>query len=125
MNEMADNKKVLVVDDEASLVDLCSIILAQAGYDVRTALNGPDALTAVAADCPDLILLDVMMPGMDGIEVCRHIRDRHSGTPPHIFMFTADERDDTRVSSLEAGANGVITKEVPIFELPDHLTAFL
>ncbi|MFW6096609.1 MAG: response regulator, partial [Chloroflexota bacterium] len=71
---MAKTKKILIVDDERSLVELCQIILESAGFDVRGAFSGREALNMITEDVPDLVLLDVMMPGMDGIEVCRRIR---------------------------------------------------
>jgi CheY-like chemotaxis protein len=122
---MADLNKILVVDDEPSLVELCKIILQQAGYIVRGAYNGRQALSMVVEETPDLVLLDVMMPGMDGIEVCRQIRTEHEKPPPCIVMYTADERDETRDSSLTAGATAVLTKEIPVFDLPQRIGAYL
>lgn len=117
--------KILVVDDERSLVELCQIILQQAGYLVRGANNGRQALQLVDEEPPDLVLLDVMMPGMDGIEVCRRIRNRFVKSPPCIVMYTADDREETRSNSLAAGANAVLTKETPVFDLPDRIGAYL
>jgi CheY-like chemotaxis protein len=121
---MSHKKAILVVDDERSLVDLCQIILQQAGYFVRGAISGRQALQLVAEEPPDLVLLDVMMPGMDGIEVCRRIR-QSQGTPPCIVMYTADDREETRTNSLAAGANAVLTKEIPVFDLPKRLSFYL
>jgi CheY-like chemotaxis protein len=120
---MANN--VLVVDDEASLVELCRIILENAGYTVRGAINGRDALQSIQDEMPDVVLLDVMMPGMDGIEVCRQIRNRFDIGNPCILMYTADSRKETRESSLAAGADDFITKEMPILELPEKINSFL
>ena len=117
--------KILVVDDERSLVELCQIILQQAGYLVRGAVNGRQALQMVNEEPPDLVLLDVMMPGMDGIEVCRQIRSQYEKTPPCIVMYTADEREETRCNSLAAGANAVLTKETPVFDLPGRISSYL
>jgi two-component system response regulator VicR len=116
--------KLLVVDDEASLVELCQIILEDAGYVVRGAFNGEQALKMVAEEMPDLVLLDVMMPGISGIEVCRELRARHNGDL-RIVMYTADEREATHIKSLEAGADGILTKGVPIYEIPSHLVRYL
>lgn len=121
---MARTKKILVVDDEKSLVQLCLIILEAAGYEVRGAYNGRQALSMITEDLPDLVLLDVMMPGMDGIEVCRRIRAEHTGYP-RIVMYTADGRDATRDNSLTAGANAVITKETPIYDIPAKIVNYL
>ncbi|MCB8946014.1 MAG: response regulator [Ardenticatenaceae bacterium] len=117
--------KVLVVDDEASLVELCRIILENAGYTVRGAINGREALKSIQEEMPDVVLLDVMMPGMDGIEVCREIRTRYEIEMPRILMYTADSRKETRENSLAAGANDLITKETPIFELPAKINSCL
>lgn len=116
-------KQILVVDDEVSLVQLCRIILEEAGYKVREAFNGRQALRLVDEEVPDLILLDVMMPGMTGIEVCKQIRHQHNGRPL-IVMYTADDRDETRTNSLTAGANDVITKDTPIFEVAGKLQSY-
>lgn len=118
-------RKILVVDDEISLVELCQIIFENAGYAVRGAINGRDALDMVTEEMPDLILLDVMMPGMDGIEVCRRIRSEYESNGPYILMYTADNRTETRHDSLAAGANALITKETPVFELPAKVSTFL
>ena len=121
---MARTKKILVVDDEKSLVQLCQIILEAAGYDVRGAYNGKQALSMITEEVPDLVLLDVMMPGMDGIEVCRRIRSEYK-TQPRIVMYTADERAATRESSIIAGANAVLTKETPVYDIPSKIVNFL
>ena len=115
---MSSIGRILVVDDELSLVQLCQIIFKEAGFLVRGATSGRQALQMIAEEPPDLVLLDVMMPGMDGIEVCRRIRAGRERRQPRILMYTADERDSTRDNSLAAGADGVLTKQTPIFELP-------
>lgn len=121
---MAKSKKILIVDDERSLVELCQIILEAAGFDVRGAHSGREALNMITEEVPDLVLLDVMMPGMDGIEVCRRIRSEHERYP-RIVMYTADERDTTRSNSLTAGANAVLPKETPVYDIPMHLANYL
>lgn len=121
---MASTKKILIVDDEKSLVQLCRIILEAAGYEVRGAYNGNQALHMITEEVPDLVLLDVMMPGMDGIEVCRRIRSEFESTPC-ILMYTADEREDTRDDSMTAGANGILTKETPVYDIPAKIIHYL
>lgn len=116
--------RLLVVDDEASLVELCQIILEEAGYEVRGAYSGEQALKLAAEELPDLVLLDVMMPGMSGIEVCRELRSRYD-SQLRIVMYTADEREATHRKSLEAGADGILTKEVPIYDIPAHIVHYL
>ena len=117
--------KILVVDDEHSLVNLCLLILEQAGYKVRGAFNGQQALQMVGDEMPDLILLDVMMPGMDGIEVCRRIRELVPEQRPYILMYTADDRQYTKTESINAGATDFISKDIPIFDLPGKIKSYL
>lgn len=117
--------KVLIVDDEISLVQLCQLILEDAGYEVRGANSGTEALRLIHEEVPDLVLLDVMMPGMDGIEVCREIRRRFEVKRPYILMYTADDRDLTRQNSLRAGANDLITKDTPVHELASRIGDFM
>jgi DNA-binding response OmpR family regulator len=120
-----DANKILVVDDERSLVQLCQIILEAAGYVVRTAITGSEALDLITEDMPDIVLLDVMMPGMSGIEVCRHIRKQYANHRPCIFMYTADDSRETYDISKTAGANALITKDTPVFELPTKIGSYL
>lgn len=122
---LSPSSKILVVDDEQSLVNLCLLILEQAGYAVRGAFSGKQALQMVGDEMPDLILLDVMMPGMDGIEVCRRIRQLMPAQRPYILMYTADDRHNTKTESLNAGANDLISKETPIFDLPQKIQTYL
>jgi two-component system alkaline phosphatase synthesis response regulator PhoP len=122
---MTDSKKILVVDDESSLVKLCQIVLENAGFEVRGAFSGRQALNLLNDEMPDLILLDVMMPGMNGIEVCREIRANNQARRVHIVMYTADSSDSTRRNSIEAGANDLITKETPIYDLPIRIKSYL
>jgi len=122
---MTQANKILVVDDEVSLVQLCQIILEDSGYRVRGSVTGSDALHLIEEEMPDLVLLDVMMPGMDGIEVCQHIRARYTNRRPFVLMYTADDRDLTRQNCLEAGANDLITKDTPVHELASTIDRFL
>jgi len=121
---MTQSNKILVVDDEASLVNLCQIIFESAGFDVRGARSGREALSMISEEMPDIILLDIMMPEMNGIELCRQIRNQFQTRRPCILMYTADDRDETRETSLAAGANALITKETPVFELPAKVSPF-
>jgi DNA-binding response OmpR family regulator len=121
---MTQSNKILVVDDEASLVNLCQIIFKKAGFEVRGASSGREALSMITEDMPDIILLDVMMPEMNGIEVCRQIRTQYQSPRPCILMYTADDRDETRENSFAAGANALITKETPVFELPAKISPY-
>jgi two-component system, cell cycle response regulator len=104
--------RILIVDDIASNVKLLEIKLSTEHYDVQCAFNGPECLARIEAEIPDVVLLDVMMPGMDGIEVCRRIRsDPHTAHLP-VLIVTALNQTADRVAGLEAGADDIITKPV-------------
>jgi DNA-binding response OmpR family regulator len=98
---------VLVVEDEASIASFVSLYLKNAGYGVRTASTGTEALSAAASDSPSLIVLDLMLPDIDGIEVCKRIRQR-SDVP--ILMLTARDEDVDKIIGLEVGADDYLTK---------------
>ena len=98
---------VLVVDDEANIRDLVSLYLTAAGYTVVTAADGLDALDRFRSDRPDLVILDIMLPGASGAEVCAAIR-RESDVP--VIMLTARSADLDKVALLEAGADDYVTK---------------
>lgn len=117
--------KILVVDDEASVVQVCQLILQTEGHEVKGAVNGRQALRMVAEEVPDFILLDVMMPGMSGIEVCRLIRQDHSSPFPVIVMYTADGRAEVQEESMAVGANGFVIKQNPFHDLPDKIAPYL
>jgi DNA-binding response OmpR family regulator len=98
---------VLVVEDEASIASFVSLYLKNAGYGVRTASTGTEALSVAASDSPALIVLDLMLPDIDGIEVCKRIRQR-SDVP--ILMLTARDEDVDKIIGLEVGADDYLTK---------------
>ncbi len=104
--------RVLVVDDIAANVKLLEAKLSAEYFDVVTASNGPDALKAVEAQSPDIILLDVMMPGMDGFEVCRRLKAEPRTAHIPVIMVTALDQPSDRVTGLEAGADDFLTKPV-------------
>ncbi|MFG1603271.1 response regulator transcription factor [Actinoplanes sp. NPDC049265] len=99
---------VLVVDDDQTVSDVVRRYLEQAGYDVVLAADGADGLVAVAARRPDLVVLDLMMPGIDGIEVCRRLRKQLPDLPVIMLTALGDEAD--RVLGLEVGADDYVTK---------------
>jgi DNA-binding response OmpR family regulator len=103
----AQPQTVLVVEDEASIASFVSLYLKNAGYGVRTASTGTEALSAAASDSPALIVLDLMLPDIDGIEVCKRIRQR-SDVP--ILMLTARDEDVDKIIGLEVGADDYLTK---------------
>ncbi len=102
--------KILVVDDEPDAIELIKFNLKNAGYDVLTAADGDEALKKARAHSPDLIVLDVMLPEVDGLEVCKILRrdPRISATP--IIMLTAKAAEIDRVLGLELGADDYVTK---------------
>ncbi|MFF0885350.1 response regulator transcription factor [Streptomyces sp. NPDC003456] len=100
-------KRVLVVDDDPTIVEVVASYLTQAGLAVTVAGDGPAAVAAVAADLPDLVVLDLMLPGMDGFEVCRRIRG-HGPVP--VIMLTARGDEEDRILGLEIGADDYVTK---------------
>jgi DNA-binding response OmpR family regulator len=115
-------KKILVVEDEPSLLDTLEYNLSRQGYEVCTAADGPSALEVAREERPDLILLDVMLPGMDGFEVCRILRQEMS-VP--ILMLTARDDEVDKVVGLEVGADDYLTKPFSMRELLARIKALL
>lgn len=121
---MADHDAtILVVDDEDSLTDLVGSALRFAGYDVRTESNGFDALRSIKAQTPDLVVLDVNMPELDGFEVCRRIR-RDGLDVPVIFLTARDDIDDKRIG-FRQGGDDYLTKPFSLEELGLRIEALL
>ena len=114
--------RILLVDDEETMVRSLSTLLTQEGYEVATAADGPQALAAARAQRPDLIVLDVMLPGIDGLEVCRQIRT-WSAVP--IVMLTAKTAETDKVVGLEVGADDYVTKPFSGRELVARVKANL
>lgn len=108
---------ILVVDDESPIRDLVRDILELEGHDVVEAADGPAALDAVAAQEPDLLVLDIMMPGMSGLDVLRSLRREHSGSELPIILLTAASDDDTTWAGWTAGASVFLPKPFD----PSHL----
>jgi phosphate regulon transcriptional regulator PhoB len=106
--------KILVVDDEPPIVNMVAYNLRQAGYQVITAYDGQEALAQARQEQPDLIILDLMLPGLDGLEVCRILR-RKRNVP--IIMLTARDSEVDRVVGLELGADDYVVKPFSVREL--------
>ena len=104
--------KILVVDDTPSNVKLLADVLGAKGYAVVTAASGPEALESVERERPDLVLLDVMMPGMSGYDVCRKLRANPATTMLPVVMVTALDPGQERVKGIEAGADDFLTKPI-------------
>jgi DNA-binding response OmpR family regulator len=115
-------QSVLIVEDESSIASFVSLYLKNAGYGVRAVSNGADALAQVEAEQPALIVLDLMLPDMDGIEVCRRIRQRRD-IP--ILMLTARDEDVDKIIGLEVGADDYLTKPFNPRELVARVRSIL
>ena len=115
-------KKILVVDDEKPISDIIKFNLEKEGYEIVTAFDGEEALEKVEEESPDLIVLDVMLPKIDGLEVVREVRKKHSMP---IIMVTAKETEIDKVLGLELGADDYVTKPFSNRELVARVKANL
>lgn len=104
------SKKVLIVDDEVNIVISLEFLMEQAGYTIDVARTGDEALAKLARFQPDLVLLDVMLPGMNGFDICQHIRQTPEMAAMKIVMLTAKGRDVEITKGMALGANAYITK---------------
>ena len=102
------SKRILIVEDEANIVVSLEFLLGQEGHEVKVATSGEDALALAADYRPDLVLLDVMLPGIDGFEVCRRLRGQQPRA--RIILLTAHDREAERLKGLDLGADLYITK---------------
>lgn len=116
-------KKVLVVDDEQSIVTLLKYNLEQSGYEVLTAYDGAEGIALVENEHPDLLVLDLMLPVMDGIEVCKQLRQKQIHIP--IIMLTAKDEEFDKVLGLELGADDYMTKPFSPREVVARVKAIL
>ncbi|OGO42163.1 MAG: hypothetical protein A2W36_05360 [Chloroflexi bacterium RBG_16_58_14] len=118
-------EKILVVDDDLDTLRLVGLMLQRQGYQITAADNGNQALTIAQAEFPNLILLDVMMPGMDGYEVARRLRANPATADIPIIMFTAKSQVDDKVMGFEVGVDDYLTKPTQPRELFAHVKAVL
>lgn len=118
------NYKILVVDDDPDIVELLQYNLTREGYDVAQADNGKKALEVAQSFKPEIILLDVMMPVMDGIDACRHLREMNDFRNTHIIFLTARAEEFSEVAAFDAGADDFITKPIKPRALLSRLAAF-
>ena len=119
------NIKILIVDDDADIAEFLSYNLKKVGYNVYTALNGKDAINMVQRVNPHLVLLDVMMPEMDGIETCEKLREDPTNENVLIVFLTARSEDYSQIAGFAAGADDYITKPVKPKVLVSRLQAIL
>jgi DNA-binding response OmpR family regulator len=116
--------RILIVDDEPDTLGLIELTLQTAGYSVRTAANGDQALTIILNDTFDLILLDIMMPGMTGFDLVQTLKDREAEIPPVVFL-TAKSRDEDKEMGDTLGAAAFLTKPTTRGDLLDTIRSIL
>ncbi len=114
--------KILVVDDEESIVDLLRSYLTNEGFQVEAAMDGPTALARARSFQPDVVVLDIMLPGLDGVEVLRRLR---SESPVYVVMLTAKSEEADKVVGLSVGADDYVTKPFSPRELTARIRAIL
>ena len=118
-------KSILIVDDEEDIRDLLSYNLKKAGFNVDVASNGNDCLSKLKSNKPNLILLDVMMPEMDGLEVCEQIKSESTNADILICFLTARGEDYSQIAALEAGGDDYVTKPIKPKVLLSRINAIL
>lgn len=116
-------RSVLVVDDDPLILRIVSTILDLEEFDVATAEDAAQALQVLAEARPDILVTDVMMPGMDGFELCRQVKDEHPSLP--VILLTAREDDDSLRQGKEAGSDAYLTKPFSPLELIDAIESLL
>lgn len=122
---MATAKRILIVDDEADILDLLEYNLKKEGYEVLRATNGEDALKIAERNKPDMAILDIMMPKMDGIETCRRMRQMPSMEQAYIVFLTARSEEYSELAGFNVGADDYITKPIKPRALMSRLKAIL
>jgi len=120
-----EKKKILIVEDEESLLKLESILLTSKGYDVRGVLNGQQALDAIGEERPDLVLLDIMLPEIDGFEVCRRIKENPETRSIPVIMLTAKKSREDMSRGEKVGADWYITKPFKSVMVIETIQRFL
>ena len=125
MDTITSKNKILLVDDEADILEFLSYNLKKEGYRVFTANNGKEAVTVAKKENPDVIILDVMMPDMDGIETCREIRDLPGLKDVMIAFLTARNEDYSQIAGFEVGADDYINKPIKPRVLISRIKALL
>jgi two-component system, OmpR family, response regulator len=123
MNSVDDNFRILVVDDEPNIVDVIAMALRYQGFDVATAANGSDAVSQVNGYRPHLMLLDVMLPDMDGFEVAERLGAQRAGVP--IIFLTARDSTEDKIRGLTTGGDDYVTKPFSLEELVARIRTVL
>ncbi|WP_417846314.1 response regulator transcription factor [Thalassospira povalilytica] len=122
---MNERPKVLIAEDEETIVESLSFLMEKEGYDVRVATDGQTAISMIARDAPDMVLLDVMMPGCDGFEVVRAVRNDANTKLIPIMMLTAKTREVDRRKGLELGVDDFVTKPFSTRDVVSRVRALL
>jgi two-component system, OmpR family, alkaline phosphatase synthesis response regulator PhoP len=117
MNGQKAKQRILVVDDEEHIVQMLDINVRAQGYESICAYSGEQALEAAVSHKPDIILLDVMMPGMDGIEICRRLKSKSDTRSIPIIMVSAKSEEHDKIAGLQGGADDYVTKPFNLEEL--------
>lgn len=117
--------KILIVDDEPNILISLEYLMQREGFDVSVARDGLQAIAAIERDPPDLVLLDVMMPGKTGLEVCQHVRSIDSLRRVIIIMLTAKGRETDMAKGLALGANAYVTKPFSTRDLVAQVRSLL
>ena len=120
-----NKQKILLVDDEQDILDLVGFNLEKEGFEITTATNGRAAIEAAKKSVPDLVLLDVMMPGMDGMETCREMRDMPALSKTLIAFLTARNEDYSQIAGFDSGADDYIAKPIKPRVLISRVKALL
>jgi DNA-binding response OmpR family regulator len=115
-------EKILVVDDSKLVTDIVKMRLSMYGYEVQLAHSGEEALALIANEVPDLMVLDVQMPGIDGYEVCRRLRDDPALDDLRIIMLTSS---DDKHAAFEAGVDDYLNKDIDLLNLPNRVKMIL
>ncbi len=124
-NQEKQQLKVLVVDDEDNIIELIRLGLRYEGFQVEVASDGEQGITMAQRINPDLVILDVMMPGIDGLEVCRRLRANPTTQDVPILMLTAKDEVGDRILGLQTGADDYLTKPFDFYELLERIKAIL
>jgi len=122
---MSGRGSILVVDDEPTIADVVSRYLERAGYAARIASDGPGALRSAGEERPDLVVLDLMLPGMDGLEVMRRLREYGEGPRVSVILLTAKGEHSDRIAGLQLGADDYVVKPFSPAELVARVDAVL
>src|SRR5687767_6099689 len=124
-NNVTMSEKILIIDDDVDTLRLVGLMLQRQGYQISAAANGEQGLSKAFEEKPDLILLDIMMPDLDGYEVTRRLRKNPATDTIPILMFTAKTQLDDKVTGFEVGADDYLTKPTHPTELQAHVKALL